>query len=137
MSAVFACAALLHCANSFPGDLVRAVILWHLQQSYSFFVLMGHITWFDVLISLAIMWELPKTGPRGFAAIPSCSACFASSKVRDRMTWFKTGCWLAHAADTSSGIRFDLWKTAVQTIGEHPIEIQALGWSTQFNPAST
>jgi hypothetical protein len=30
-----------------------------------------------VLISLAIMWELPKnTDPYGFAAIPSCSVCF-------------------------------------------------------------
>jgi O-antigen ligase len=56
------------------------------------------------------------------------------------MTWFKqegVGLLCPETADTSSGIRLDLWKTAVQAIGEHPIAAQALRLEHAIQPAST
>jgi O-antigen ligase len=143
MSAVFA-ALCWHLRELVPGQFGRSLAIFVAFAAVAniLFVLMGrtaHVVSI-VLISLAIMWELPKKYRPLMVLLPFFLALglfFASSKVRDRMTLVQTEV-LAYSAqktaDTSSGIRLDLWKTAVQAIGEYPITGSGIGsWSTQFN----
>ena len=143
MSAVFA-ALCWHLRDVFPGRFGRslAIIVAFAAVANILFVLMGrtaHVVSI-VLISVAIMWELPKKYRPFMVLLPFLLAVglfFTSSKVRDRMTLVQTEV-LAYStqrtADTSSGIRLDLWNTAVQSISEHPLGGSGIGsWSTQFN----
>ena len=93
-----------------------------------------------VLISIAIMWELPKRYRGAIVLLPFLIAAglfFTSSKVRDRMTQVQTEVSAysgQQSATTSSGIRLELWATALQSIGEHPVAGSGIGsWSTRFN----
>lgn len=140
---------------------VFAVLCWHLRDlapgrfgkklaiflafagfANVLFILMGrtaHVVSI-ALISIAIMWELPKKYRPVILMLPFVIAAglfFTSEKIRDRMTLVQTEVSAysdRQTANTSSGIRLDLWKTAVQAIGEHPLTGSGVGsWSTQFN----
>ncbi len=143
ISSVFA-ALCWHFRELVPGRFGRelAIFVAVLALANVFFVLMGrsaHVISI-VLISIAIMWELPKKYRSLVVLLPFLLAVglfFASSKVRDRLTLVQTevSAYSAqHKANTSSGIRLDLWNTALQAIGEHPVAGSGVGsWSTQFN----
>jgi O-antigen ligase len=143
ISAVFA-AICWHLREHAPGRFgpQLAVLVAFLALGNVFFVLMGrsaHVISI-ALISIAIMWELPKRYRPVIVLLPFLLAAglfLISSKVRDRLTLVQTEV-SAYAdndqANTSSGIRLDLWKTALQAIGEHPAAGSGVGsWSTQFN----
>jgi len=143
MGAVFA-ALCWHLREHVPGRLGRklAILVALLALANVFFVLIGrsaHVVSI-VLISIAIMWELPKKYRPLIVLLPFLIAAglfFTSSKVRDRLTLVQTevSAYSArHGAITSSGIRLDLWSTAIQAIEEHPVAGSGIGsWSTQFN----
>lgn len=143
MSAVFA-ALCWHLRELVPGRFGRkmAIFIALVALANVFFVLMGrsaHVISI-VLISIAIMWELPKKYRFVIVLLPFLLAVglfFASSKVRDRLTLVQTEVSAysdQQKVNTSSGIRLDLWNTAVQAIGEHPVAGSGIGsWSTQFN----
>lgn len=143
MSAVFA-AVCWHLREHAPGRFGRnlAVLVVILALFNVFFVLMGrsaHVVSI-LLISVAIMWELPKKYRSLIVLLPFLIAAglfFTSSKVRDRLTLVQTEVSdysARHGTITSSGIRLDLWSTAIQTIKEYPVTGSGIGsWSTQFN----
>ncbi len=143
ISSVFA-ALCWHLRGLAPGRFGRklAIFIACAALANVFFVLMGrsaHVISI-VLISIAIMWELPKKYRPLIVLLPFMLAAglfFASSKVRDRLTLVQTE--VSAYSDkqksvTSSGIRLNLWSTALQAIGEHPVAGSGIGsWSTQFN----
>lgn len=143
MSAVFA-AICWHLREHAPGRFGRklAIFMAFAALANVFFVLMGrsaHVISI-ALISIAIMWELPKKYRAVVVLLPFLLAVglfFASSKVRDRLILVETEVSAYSAqqkANTSSGIRLDLWNTAIQAIGEYPVAGSGIGsWSTQFN----
>lgn len=143
MSAVFA-ALCWHLRKLVPGRFgpSLAIFVAFAALVNVLFVLMGrtaHVVSL-VLISMAIMWELPKKHRPFIVLLPFLLAVglfLASSKVRDRMILVQTEVSAYSAqqtANTSSGIRLDLWNTAVQAINEHPLSGSGIGsWSTQFN----
>ncbi|NDP61509.1 MAG: O-antigen ligase family protein [Polaromonas sp.] len=143
ISSVFA-ALCWHLREHAPGRFGRklAIFIAFLGFTNVFFVLMGrsaHVVSI-VLISVAIMWELPKKYRFVIVVLPLLLAAglfFASSKVRDRLTLVQTevsAYSTQKTAITSSGIRLDLWNTALQSIDEHPVAGSGVGsWSTQFN----
>ena len=143
MSAVFA-AICWHLREHAPGRFGRklAIFMAFAALANVFFVLMGrsaHVISI-ALISIAIMWELPKKYRAVVVLLPFLLAVglfFSSSKVRDRLILVETEVSAYSAqqkANTSSGIRLDLWNTAIQAIGEYPMAGSGIGsWSTQFN----
>ena len=143
MSAVFA-AICWHLREHAPGRFGRklAIFMAFAALANVFFVLMGrsaHVISI-ALISIAIMWELPKKYRAVVVLLPFLLAVglfFASSKVRDRLILVETEVSAYSAqqkTNTSSGIRLDLWNTAIQAIGEYPVAGSGIGsWSTQFN----
>jgi len=143
ISAVFA-AICWHLREYAPKRFGRklAVVVALLALSNVFFVLSGrsgHVVSI-ALISIAIMWELPKKYRAVIVMLPfvlAASLFFTSSKVRDRLTQVQTEVSAYSAqqkANTSSGIRLELWNTAIQAIGEHPVAGSGIGsWSTRFN----
>lgn len=143
MTAVFA-AICWHLREYAPGRFGRklAVAVALLALANVLFVLSGrsaHVVSI-VLISIAIMWELPKKYRAIIVMLPFLVAAglfFTSSKVRDRMTLVQTEV-LAYSVqkkpETSSGIRLELWDTAIHAISEHPVSGSGVGsWSTRFN----
>lgn len=143
MSAVFA-AICWHLREHAPGRFGQklAIFMAFAALANVFFVLMGrsgHVISI-ALISIAIMWELPKKYRAIVVLLPFLLAVglfFSSSKVRDRLILVETEVSAYSAqqkANTSSGIRLDLWNTAIQAIGEYPVAGSGIGsWSTQFN----
>ena len=143
MSAVLA-AICWHLREHAPGRLgpKLAIFVAFLALANVFFVLMGrsaHVIAI-ALISIAIMWELPKKYRAVVVLLPFLLAVglfFMSSKVRDILNLVQTEVSAysdKHKPNTSSGIRLDLWSTAIQIIGEHPVLGSGIGsWSTQFN----
>ena len=107
-----------------------------------FFVLSGrtgHVVAI-ALVSLAIMWELPKKYRAVVLALPFLLAflLFASSaKVRDRLNLVITEVHsysVQATSTTSSGIRLGLWRNAAQVIDENPVYGTGVGsWSTEHN----
>lgn len=99
----------------------------------------GHVV-AVALVSMAVMWELPKRYRAVAVLIPFLLAFglfFSSSKVKERVTRVQTEVRLYSPLtepDTSSGIRLNLWRRALQTIGQHPVAGTGVGsWSTEFN----
>ncbi|MDB5846204.1 MAG: O-antigen polymerase [Polaromonas sp.] len=143
ISAVFA-AVCWHLREHAPGRFGRklAVATGLLALVNVFFVLPGRTAHMVsiALLSIAIMWELPKKYRAIAVMLPFLIASilfFTSSNVRDRLTQVQTEV-LAYSAkhkpDTSSGIRLELWSTALETISAHPLAGTGIGsWSTQFN----
>lgn len=143
MSAVFAALCWhfrKHAPGRFGGKL--AIFLTIAALANVFFVLSGrtgHVVAI-ALVSLAIMWELPKRYRAVIVVLPFLLALglfFSSTKVRDRLTQVETEVqsYSTQAEPaTSSGIRLNLWRRAIQTIDQHPFSGSGIGsWSNEFN----
>ena len=143
ISAVLA-AICWHLRSLVPGRLGKfaAVFIALMAMSNVLFVLSGrtgHVVAI-ALLSLAIMWELPKKYRAAVVALPFLLALLlfaSSSKVRDRLTLVKTEVQ-AYSTQTisitSSGIRLGLWRSAVDIIALHPAAGAGVGsWSTEHN----
>ena len=119
-----------------------AVFIALLALSNVLFVLSGrsgHVVAI-ALLSLAIMWELPKKYRIAVVALPFLLAVLlfvSSSKVRDRLTLVKTEVQAYSSqttSSTSSGIRLGLWQSAVDIIAQYPFAGAGVGsWSTEHN----
>ena len=119
-----------------------AVFIALLALSNVLFVLSGrsgHVVAI-ALLSLAIMWELPKKYRIAVVALPFLLAVLlfvSSSKVRDRLTLVKTEVQAYSSqttSSTSSGIRLGLWQSAVDIIAQNPFAGAGVGsWSTEHN----
>ncbi len=99
----------------------------------------GHVVAIAV-VSLAIMWALPKKFRIGVLAMPLVlfAVLVASShKVRDRVTQVvsEVGTYSSQPkVQTSSGIRLKLWGTALDSIANRPVVGSGVGsWSTEYN----
>ena len=133
-----------HLRGLVPGRLGKhaAVVVTVMALFNVLFVLngrTGHVVAI-ALVSLTIMWELPKKYKAIVIALPFLLAFLlfaSSSKVRDRLTLVKTEVqsYSAQATPTtSSGIRLGLWRSAAQIIGENPLYGAGVGsWSTEHN----
>ena len=143
MTAVFA-ALCWHFRNEVPGRSGKQVAVFLALAGFAnvFFVLSGrsgHVVAI-ALVSVAIMWELPKKFRILVILLPFLIALglfLSSVKVRDRMVQAKAEVQ-AYSTQivptTSSGVRLNLWRRALQTISQHPIAGTGVGsWSTQFN----
>lgn len=99
----------------------------------------GHVVAIAML-SLAIMWELPRRLRLVALAVPFLLVLilfFSSTKVRERLMMVKTEV-ASYSTQvqptTSSGIRLELWRRAVQIIAENPVAGAGVGaWSTEYN----
>ena len=143
ISAVFA-AVCWHLRVLVPGRFGRqaAVFMTFAALANVLFVLSGrsgHVVAI-ALVSMAIIWELPKKYRVIAVLIPFLIAFglyVSSSRVKDRLTQVRTEVdsysTLVEPA-TSSGIRLNLWRRALQTVEQHPLAGTGIGsWSTQFN----
>jgi O-antigen ligase len=99
----------------------------------------GHVVAI-ALLSLAIMWELPRRYRLVALAVPFLLVLilfFSSTKVRERLMMVKTevaSYSVQMQPTTSSGIRLELWRRAVQIIAENPFTGAGVGaWSTEYN----
>lgn len=143
ISAVFA-AICWHLRGLAPGRFGRhaAIFLALMALINVFFVLIGrsgHLVAI-ALLSIAIMWKLPKRYRAVVVLMPFLLALglfFSSSKVRERVTLLETEVqsYSPQAADiTSTGVRLGFWHSAVQIIAKHPLAGTGVGsWSTEYN----
>jgi O-antigen ligase len=143
ISAVLA-AMCWHLRSLMPGRFGKhaAVFIALIALSNVLFVLSGrtgHVVAI-ALLSLAIMWELPKKYRAAVVALPFLLALLlfaSSSKVRDRLTLVKTEVQaysIQTTSTTSSGIRLGFWHSAVDIIAQHPFAGAGVGsWSTEHN----
>ena len=99
----------------------------------------GHVVAI-ALLSLAIMWELPRRFRLVALVVPFLLVLilfFSSTKVRERLMMVKTEVASYSTqvqSTTSSGIRLGLWRRAVQIIAENPVAGAGVGaWSTEYN----
>lgn len=143
MGAVLA-ALCWHLRSLAPGRFGRpiAIAIALAALANVFFVLSGrsgHVVAI-ALLSLAIMWEMPRRFRPMVVVIPFLLALalfFTSTKVRERLTMVETEV-AAYSTKmeptTSSGIRLGLWRRAVQIIEENPVIGAGIGsWSTEYN----
>lgn len=133
-----------HLRHLAPGRFGRhiAVGIAIVSVSNVLFVLSGrsgHVVAI-ALLSLAIMWQLPKRYRAVIVLLPFLLVTilfFSSSKVRDRLTMVSSEVQSYSSQEqsiTSSGIRLGLWHNAIQMIAEHPFAGSGVGsWSTEYN----
>ncbi|WP_255368907.1 O-antigen ligase [Polaromonas sp. OV174] len=143
MSAVLA-AVCWHLRELAPGRFGKPLALLVATASLCnvFFVLSGrsgHVVAI-ALLSMAIMWELPKRYRPVVILLPfllTLALFFSSTKVRDRLSQVQSEVQSYSSTvqpDTSSGIRLNLWSRAVQAISQHPLVGSGVGsWSTEYN----
>lgn len=143
ISSVFA-AICWHLRSLMPGRFGKqaAVFIALIALSNVLFVLSGrtgHVVAI-ALLSLAIMWELPKKYRAAVVVLPFLLALLlfaSSSKVRDRLTLVKTEVQAYSTQTTSitsSGIRLGFWYSAADIIAMHPVAGAGVGsWSTEHN----
>lgn len=143
IGAVFA-AVCWHLRALVPGKFGRhvAVALALMALLNVFFMLIGrsgHVVAI-ALLSIAIMWELPKRYRAVVVVLPFLLALglfFSSEKIRERVTQVGTEvhAYSPDAANaTSSGLRLVFWHSAVQMISQRPLAGFGVGsWSTEFN----
>lgn len=143
MGAVLA-AICWHLRDLVPGRFGRhlAIATAVLALSNVLFVLSGrsgHVVAIAML-SLAIMWQLPKRLRALVVLLPFLLALalfLSSAKVRDRLTMAKNEVQSYSSqqkSDTSSGIRLELWRKAIVIISDHPFAGLGVGsWSTEYN----
>jgi O-antigen ligase len=146
MGAVFA-AVCWHLRAHAPGRFGRqvAVFLAFVALVNVFFVLSGrsgHVVAI-ALLSMSIMWDLPKRYRAVVVLLPFLLALglfFSSTKVRDRLNQVETEVQAYSAQrepNTSSGIRLNLWRRAIQSLVEQPLSGAGVGsWSSEFNRLS-
>jgi len=140
---------------------VLAAVCWHLRRlapgrfgsqlaifiallalANVFFVLSGrtaHVVAI-ALVSMGIMWELPKKYRPVIVVLPFLLAIglfFTSTKVRDRLTEVQTDVQVYSTSEvpaTSSGVRLNLWRTALESMQMNPLTGAGVGsWSPVFN----
>ncbi len=133
-----------HLRHLAPGRFGRhvAIAIALVAISNVLFVLSGrsgHVVAIAML-SLAIMWQLPKRYRAVVVLLPFLLAAalfFSSAKVRDRLTMVSNEVQSYSSqepSNTSSGIRLGLWLNATQMIAEHPFAGSGVGsWSTEYN----
>ena len=99
----------------------------------------GHVVAI-ALLSIAVMWELPKKYRAVAVLIPFVLASglyFGSAKVRERMTLVEREVQSYSTelqTSTSSGVRLRFWQTSLQAISERPLGGSGVGsWSTEYN----
>ena len=143
IGAVFA-AVCWHLRDLAPGKFGRhaAVFVAVMALLNVFFVLIGrsgHIIAI-ALLSLAIMWELPRRYRAVVVLLPFVLALglfFSSSNVRERLTQVETEVQAYSpqvTSVTSSGLRLVFWGSAAQMIAQRPLQGFGVGsWSTEFN----
>lgn len=143
MSAVFA-AICWHLRGLAPGRFGKhlAIFLAFMALFNVFFVLSGrsgHVVAI-ALLSVAIMWELPKRYRPVVVLLPFLLALilfFSSTKVRERLAQVRTEMQSYSSQGeptTSSGIRIGFWRAAVQIVTEHPLAGSGVGsWSSEYN----
>ncbi len=143
ISAVFA-AICWHLRQLAPGRFSPhlAIFLALIALLNVFFVLMGrsgHVVAI-ALLSIAIMWELPKRYRAVVVLLPFLLALglfFSSTKVRERLVLAETEVQsysVQGEPTSSSGIRLNFWHSAIQAIGQHPFAGTGVGsWSTEYN----
>ncbi|CAN7269103.1 O-antigen ligase family protein [Polaromonas sp. LjRoot131] len=143
MSAVFA-ALCWHLRHLVPGRFGPriAIAVAVLSLANVFFVMVGRSGQLVgvALLSLAIMWQLPKKYRIIVAVLPFLlvAVLFASSPtMRERLTLVKTevqGYSARHDASTSSGVRLAFWRRAGQVIAQRPLAGAGVGsWSTEYD----
>jgi O-antigen ligase len=143
MSAVFA-AVCWHLRDLAPGrhGPKIAVAVAVVSLANVFFVLVGRSGQVVgvALLSLAIMWQLPKRYRMVVAVLPFLLVLilfFSSPMMRDRLTLLKTEVQAYSAkqdSTTSSGVRLAFWRTAIQVIAERPLAGAGVGsWSTEYD----
>jgi O-antigen ligase len=143
MSAVFA-ALCWHLRGLVPGRYGPQVAIAVAVASLAnvFFVLAGRSGQLVgvALLSLAIMWQLPKKYRIVVAVLPFLLmlALFVSSPtMRERLTLLKTEVQAyspQQDTNTSSGVRLTFWRMATQLIAQRPLAGAGVGsWSTEYN----
>jgi O-antigen ligase len=143
MSAVFA-AVCWHLRSLVPGRYGphMAAVVAAASLANVFFVLAGRSGQVVgvALLSLAIMWQLPKKYRIAAVALPFLLmlVLFVSSPtMRERLTLVKTEVQAyspQRDTNTSSGVRLTFWRTAVQLIAQRPLAGAGIGsWSTEYN----
>lgn len=143
ISSVFA-AICWHFRSLAPGRFGRHLAIFLALSSFGnvFFVLSGrsgHIVAI-ALLSVAIMWELPKRYRSAIILLPFLlvlALSISSTKVRERLTRVKTEVQSYSSQvqpTTSSGIRLGLWRRSIQSIVQHPFAGSGVGsWSSEYN----
>lgn len=141
ISAVFA-AICWHLRGLVPGRFGRHLAVFAALAALGnvFFVLIGrsgHIVAI-ALLSLAIMWELPKRYRPLAILVPFLLALvlfFCSDKVEERLMMLKAE---IHSYSTraptitSTGTRLEVWRVALQSIAQHPVGGSGVGsWNTE------
>lgn len=133
-----------HLRELAPGRYGRplAVLLALTALLSVFFLLRGRSGYAVAiaLLSIAIMWELPRKYRSLVIALPFFLALvlfFSSSKVHDRLAlvWTDVQSYSSQVQPTtSSGIRLGLWLRAVEIIAQHPVAGAGVGsWITESN----
>lgn len=143
MSAVFA-AMCWHLRSLVPGrygpQITVAVAVAALANV--FFVLAGRSGQVVgvAMLSLAIMWQLPKKYRIAVAVLPFLLVLLlfvSSPTMRERLTLLKTEVQTyspQQETNTSSGVRLTFWRTAAQLIAQRPLAGAGVGsWSTEYN----
>ncbi len=143
MSAVLA-ALCWHLRSLAPGRFGKplAVAIALAAMANVLFVLSGrsgHVVAI-ALLSLAIMWELPRRLRLVAVVVPFILVLilfFSSTKVRERLIEVKTevaSYSIQAQPTTSSAIRLGFWRRAVEIIAENPVAGAGVGaWSTEYN----
>lgn len=143
MSAAFA-AVCWHLRGLVPGRFGSRIAIGVALISLAnvFFVMVGRSGQLVgvALLSLAIMWQLPKKYRVLVAVLPFLlvAILFAGSPaVRERLTLVKTEVQAYSAkndATSSSGVRLAFWRRAAQVIAQRPLAGAGVGsWSTEYD----
>lgn len=142
INAVFA-ALCWHFRFLLPGRFGRqlAVFVALVALGNVFFVLSGrtgHVVAI-ALLSIAIMWELPKRYRAIVVLLPFVLALglyAGSSKVRERLNLINTEVHSYSSSQepsTSSGLRLNFWTKSIQLIAQHPLTGSGVGsWLPEF-----
>ena len=143
MSSVTA-AVFWHLRGLAPNRFMQrlAVAIAALAMVNVLFVLIGrtgHVVAI-ALLSLAIMWELPKKMRLAVLVLPFILVgvlSVSSTKVSERLSLVVTEVQsfsIGDQVDTSSGIRLSLWHRAVQMIAMEPVKGFGVGnWNHQYD----
>jgi len=143
MSAAFA-AVCWHLRGLVPGRFGSriAIAVAVISLANVFFVMVGRSGQLVgvILLSLAIMWQLPKKYRAIVVVLPFLlvAILFASSPaVRERLTLAKAEVQAYSAkndATSSSGVRLAFWRRAAQVIAQRPLAGAGVGsWSTEYD----
>ena len=142
MAAVFA-AVCWHLRFLFPGRFGRqtAIFLVLMALLNVFFVLSGrsgHVVAI-ALLSIAIMWELPRKYRALVVLLPFTLAValfFSSAQVNERLVKAQNEvqAYSQGQLNTSTGIRLNFWRRAIQIMAEHPLAGAGIGsWSSEYD----